>query len=68
MSAQTFEPIAPRPAPVSTEGPVAWIRINLFGDWRTGLMTVIVLAALLALFLPKTREIISAPPIERVPA
>lgn len=27
-----------------------------------------VLAALLALFLPKTREIISAPPIERVPA
>ncbi len=48
MSAHTFEPIAPRPAPISTEGPIAWIRINLFGDWKTGLMTVIVLAALLA--------------------
>ncbi|MEZ5637262.1 MAG: amino acid ABC transporter permease [Burkholderiaceae bacterium] len=52
MSAQTFEPIAPRPAPVSTEGPVAWIRINLFGDWKTGVMTIIVLAALLAVLPP----------------
>ncbi len=48
MTAQTFQPIAPRPAPVSTEGPVAWIRINLFGDLVTGLMTIIVGAALLA--------------------
>ena len=48
MTAQTFEPIAPRPAPVSTEGPIAWIRINLFGDLVTGLMTLVIGAALLA--------------------
>jgi general L-amino acid transport system permease protein len=42
MSAQTFQPIDPRPAPVKTEGIVAWIRINLFGDWITGLMTVVI--------------------------
>ncbi|MBP6850792.1 MAG: amino acid ABC transporter permease [Rhodoferax sp.] len=48
MTAQTFQPIAPRPAPVRTEGLVAWIRINLFGDLVTSLMTVIVVAALLA--------------------
>jgi general L-amino acid transport system permease protein len=33
MTAQNFQPIAARPAPVNTEGLVAWIRINLFGDW-----------------------------------
>lgn len=47
MSAQTFQPIDPRPAPVKTEGIVAWIRINLFGDWVTGLMTVVIGAILL---------------------
>ena len=47
MTAQTFQPIAPRPAPNSTEGPIAWVRINLFGDWVTGLMTLIVLTALM---------------------
>ena len=48
MTAKTFQPIAPRPAPVRTEGLVAWIRINLFGDLVTSLMTIIVIAALLA--------------------
>ncbi len=52
MTAQTFQPIAPRPAPVSTEGPIAWIRINLFGDLATGLMTIIISAALLATIPP----------------
>jgi len=52
MTAKTFEPISARQAPVSTEGPIAWVRINLFGDITTGLMTLIVLAGLL-LVLPQ---------------
>ena len=42
MSAHIFQPIAPRKAPIDTEGPVAWIRANLFGDWRTSLATVVI--------------------------
>jgi general L-amino acid transport system permease protein len=52
MSAHTFEPIAARPAPVKTEGLVAWIRSNLFGDWKTSLGTLVVGAALLTI-LPR---------------
>ena len=52
MSAHTFEPIAARPAPVKTEGLVAWIRHNLFGDWKTSLGTLVVGAALLTI-LPR---------------
>ena len=52
MTAQTFQPIDPRPAPVSTEGPIAWIRINLFGDLTTGLMTLVIGAVLLATIPP----------------
>ncbi len=52
MTAKTFEPITARKAPISTEGPIAWVRINLFGDVTTGLMTLIVLAGLL-LVLPQ---------------
>ena len=52
MTAQTFKPIAARPAPNPTEGPIAWIRINLFGDITTGLMTIVVLAALLLVLPP----------------
>lgn len=52
MSATTFQPIAARPAPVKTEGLVAWIRTNLFGDWKTTLGTVIIGAVLLAV-LPR---------------
>ena len=47
MTANTFQPITARPAPSSTEGPIAWVRINLFSDFTTGLMTIIVLAGLL---------------------
>lgn len=49
MTAQTFESIAPRPAPVRSEGLVAWLRFNLFGDWMTALMTLVVGGVLLYL-------------------
>jgi general L-amino acid transport system permease protein len=42
--AATFEPIAPRPAPIKTEGLVPWIRTNLFGGWRSTLTTLLLLA------------------------
>lgn len=47
--AQTFTPIAARPSPVRTTGAVAWIRNNLFADWRSGLTTVFMIG--LALYL-----------------
>ncbi len=47
--AETFHPIAPRPAPVRMEGLLPWVRKNLFGDWRSTLATVLLL--LLALLL-----------------
>ncbi len=47
MNATTFEPIAARQAPVRTAGAVAWIRANLFGDWKTGLTTLLAGGALL---------------------
>ncbi len=47
MTAQTFQPIEARPAPNKSEGPLAWIRINLFSDVFTSLLTLIVGGALL---------------------
>jgi general L-amino acid transport system permease protein len=47
MTAQTFQSIAPRPAPVRTEGLLAWCKFNLFNTWGTSLGTVLVGAALL---------------------
>lgn len=49
MTAQTFRSIAPRPAPVQSEGIIAWLRINLFGDWITTLMTLVIGGALMYL-------------------
>ena len=51
MSA-VFQPIAPRSAPVATEGFVPWIRRNLFNDWKSTLTTLILLALALK-FLPE---------------
>ncbi|MBL0920275.1 MAG: amino acid ABC transporter permease [Hydrogenophaga sp.] len=51
MSAQQFEPIAPRPSPVQQSGPVAWARRNLFADWRSTTTTVFI-ALLLVWALP----------------
>ena len=47
MNTPTFQPIAPRPAPVNTEGPVAWVKANLLADWKTSLATLLVGALLL---------------------
>ncbi len=47
MNSTTFQPIAPRPAPVNTEGPVAWVKANLLADWKTSLATVVIGALLL---------------------
>jgi general L-amino acid transport system permease protein len=50
--AATFSPIAPRPAPVNTEGLVPWIRRNLFGNLPSAVVTLAMLA-LAAWLLPK---------------
>jgi hypothetical protein len=47
MNATIFQPIAARPAPVNTEGPVAWVKANLLGDWKTTLSTLVIGAILL---------------------
>jgi general L-amino acid transport system permease protein len=52
MTAQIFQPIAARPAPVKTEGLVAWIRTNLFGDLRTSIGTIAIGAVLLYILPP----------------
>jgi general L-amino acid transport system permease protein len=49
MTALTFEPIAAREAPIKTEGLVAWIRSNLFGNLRTALGTIAIGLVLLAI-------------------
>jgi general L-amino acid transport system permease protein len=46
--ADAFTPIAPRPAPARTQGVVAWLRRNLFGDWKSSLTTVVLLVVALA--------------------
>jgi general L-amino acid transport system permease protein len=47
MNTTTFIPIAARPAPINTEGPVAWVKANLLADWKTSLATVLIGAVLL---------------------
>jgi len=49
--AAVFQPIAPRPAPVKTEGFVPWVRRNLFGDWKST-VTTLALAAIAVIYLP----------------
>ncbi len=52
MTAKTFQPIAPRPAPVRTDGLVAWIKTNLFNDLPTTVATVLV-GGLLLWYVPQ---------------
>ncbi|TAG24807.1 MAG: amino acid ABC transporter permease [Burkholderiales bacterium] len=42
MTATVFQSIEARPAPVRTDGLVAWSRANLFADWKTSLATVLI--------------------------
>ena len=51
MSDIAFRPIAPRPAPVNTEGPVPWLRRNLFGNLPSSVVTLL-LVGLALWFLP----------------
>ncbi len=46
--AATFQPIAPRPAPVRTGGLVVWLRANLFGGWKSTLTTLLLALAAVA--------------------
>ena len=41
--ADTFLPIAPRPAPVKTEGLLPWVRANLFGNPASAVTTLVLL-------------------------
>jgi general L-amino acid transport system permease protein len=50
-----FQPIAPRPAPVRTTGPVAWMRANLFADGKSIATTALLVVAALA-WLPGIAE------------
>ena len=52
MRTPGFQPILPRPAPTNTEGVLAWLRSNLFGDLKTAFSTVI-LGGLLLWFVPQ---------------
>ena len=47
--AQSFQSVAPRPAPIKTEGFKPWVKANLFGDWRNSAITLLMLT--FALFL-----------------
>jgi general L-amino acid transport system permease protein len=47
MNTTIFQPIAPRPAPVNTEGPIAWVKANLLADWKTSLATLVIGGVLL---------------------
>ena len=52
MVAKTFEPIAPRAAPVQSRGLVGWLRANLFADWKTSVSTAII-GGLLLWYVPQ---------------
>jgi len=44
----TFTAIAPRPAPNTSSGALAWCRANLFHDWKTTLGTLVIGLVLLS--------------------
>lgn len=52
MTAQVFQPIAARPAPVKTDGLLAWVRSNLFSNLQTSIGTVLIGLVLLYVLPP----------------
>lgn len=44
----TFQPSAPRPAPINQIKTIAWLRSNLFGSWSDTAITLILLGVLLS--------------------
>ena len=46
--AAAFQPIAPRGAPARTSGVGAWLRKNLFADWKSTITTIALFALALA--------------------
>ena len=51
-TANTFVPIAARPAPRSRLGPLAWVQKNLFASWASSVLTLAVVALLLIVLPP----------------
>ena len=47
-----FVPIEARPPPVTSAGVVGWVRAHLFSSWFNGILTVLLLLALLKLLPP----------------
>jgi general L-amino acid transport system permease protein len=52
MSGMTFRSIAPRAAPADTRGALAWLRANLFADWKTAVSTLVI-GGLLLWLMPR---------------
>jgi general L-amino acid transport system permease protein len=52
MATDSFTPIAPRPAPVNTEGLLPWVRRNLFGNVPSAIVTLLMLGVV-AWLLPQ---------------
>ena len=52
MDAALHAPVIARPAPVRSAGLLAWLRANLFADWKNALATIIVVA-LITRWLPE---------------
>ena len=51
MDTALHAPVIARPPPVRSAGTLAWLRANLFADWKNALATIVVVA-LIARWLP----------------
>lgn len=48
MEIRKFKPLPDQPAPISTAGPIAWVKNNLFPSFLNTLITILISLALLA--------------------